>query len=85
MIRSVPDGLVRAERPGLLQEAVDERGLAMVDVRDDRDVAESGHGTCFRNAGPGGGRFAGLIRISEKTEDFFEGGEAEARYADGST
>ena len=30
-----------AERPGLLQQAVDERGLAVVDVGDDGDVAKS--------------------------------------------
>ena len=34
------DLLVLAERAGLLQQAVDQRGLAMVDVRDDRDVAD---------------------------------------------
>ena len=32
--------LVRAEGAGLTQHGVDERGLAVVDVRDDRDVAE---------------------------------------------
>ena len=34
------DLLVRTDGPGLLEEGVDERGLAMVDVRDDRDVAD---------------------------------------------
>jgi hypothetical protein len=33
------DALVLAERAGLLEQLVDQRGLAMVDVRDDRDVA----------------------------------------------
>ena len=34
------DALVVAERAGLLQEAVDKSGLAVIDVRDDRDIAE---------------------------------------------
>ena len=34
------DALVLAERAGLLQQPVDQRGLAMVDVGDDRDVAQ---------------------------------------------
>ena len=34
------DALVFAEGAGLLEQAVDQRGLAMVDVRDDRDIAE---------------------------------------------
>jgi hypothetical protein len=39
------DVLVRRERAGLVQELVDERGLAVVDVGDDRDVAQgAGHG-----------------------------------------
>src|SRR5690606_24205844 len=37
------DALVFTERAGLFQELVDKRGLAMVDVRDDRDIAD-GHG-----------------------------------------
>ena len=36
------DVLVRAERAGLPEHRVDERRLAVVDVRDDRDVAEIG-------------------------------------------
>jgi hypothetical protein len=32
--------LVLAEGAALLQQAIDQRGLAMVDVRDDRDVAD---------------------------------------------
>ena len=36
----VDDGLVRAERAGLAEHRVDERGLAVVDVGDDRDVAQ---------------------------------------------
>ena len=34
------DALVLAEGAGLLEQAVDERGLAMVDVGDDGDVAQ---------------------------------------------
>ncbi len=36
--------LARSERAGLLQELIDERGLAMIDVRDDGDVAKLGGG-----------------------------------------
>src|SRR5262245_19740174 len=36
----VGDFLVGAERAGLAQHGVYQRGLAMVDVRDDRDVAD---------------------------------------------
>ncbi|TGS16516.1 ATP-binding protein, partial [Mesorhizobium sp. M1C.F.Ca.ET.187.01.1.1] len=32
------DALVVSERPGLLQKLVDQGGLSMVDVRDDRDI-----------------------------------------------
>ena len=35
-------GLVHGERPGLAQHGVDQRGLAVVDVGDDRDVAQRG-------------------------------------------
>ena len=38
----VDDGLVRPERAGLAEHRVDERGLAVVDVGDDGDVAEVG-------------------------------------------
>ena len=34
--------LVRGEHAGLAQHGVDQRGLAVVDVRDDRDVADVG-------------------------------------------
>ena len=34
------DLLVGGENARLLQQSIDERGLAMVDVRDDRDVAD---------------------------------------------
>ena len=53
------DTLVFTHRAGLLEERVDQCGLAMIDVRDDRDIAEihasqlgkvAGAGTC----GPGG-------------------------------
>ena len=39
-------GLVRAERARLPQHGVDERGLAVVDVRDDRDVAQVSRVLC---------------------------------------
>jgi len=32
--------LARIERAGLTQQLIDERGLAMIDVRDDGDVAK---------------------------------------------
>ena len=38
--RSFGDLLVRPERPGLPEEGVDERRLAVIDVRDDRDVPQ---------------------------------------------
>ena len=40
----VDDGLVRPERAGLAEHRVDERGLAVVDVGDDRDVAQVARG-----------------------------------------
>ena len=43
------DFLVRGEGAGLTQQAVDQRGLAMVDVRDDRDV--SNREICHRTHG----------------------------------
>ena len=45
--RALGDLLVLAEGAGLLQQAVDQRGLAMVDMGDDRDVAQVHKG--FRN------------------------------------
>ena len=39
---AIDDGLVRAERTGLAEHRVHERGLAVVDVGDDGDVAEVG-------------------------------------------
>jgi len=38
--------LVRGERAGLAQQLVDQRGLAVVDVGDDRDIAD-----CSRHEG----------------------------------
>ena len=38
--RALGDALILAEGAGLLQQAVDQRGLAMVDVGDDGDVAK---------------------------------------------
>ena len=39
-MHALVDVLVLAERAGLPEHGVDERRLAVVDVRDDRDVAE---------------------------------------------
>ena len=39
-MRALDHPLVFAEGAGLLQQAVDQRGLAVVDVRDDGDVAK---------------------------------------------
>ncbi len=42
---AVGDVLVRCEGAGLAQQLIDEGGLAVVDVGDDRDIAEgAGHG-----------------------------------------
>ena len=49
-------GLARIERAGLLQELIDERGLAMIDVRDDGDVAKLGGGHGNGDLRPGGPR-----------------------------
>src|SRR5437762_1239934 len=38
--RPLGDPLVFAERAGLLQQPVDQRGLAVIDVRDDGDIAK---------------------------------------------
>ena len=51
---AVGHDLARIERAGLLQELVDERGLAMIDVGDDGDVAELGRG--HGSAGPAAGK-----------------------------
>ena len=45
------DALVFADRAGLLEERVDQRGFAMVDMRDDRDIAEIHAFQLGRNAG----------------------------------
>ena len=42
------DPLVLAERAGLPEQHVDQRGLAMVDVRDDRDVSQVHQRLCAR-------------------------------------
>ncbi len=49
--RAFGDGLVVAEGAGLLQKLVHERGLAMVDVRDDGDVAKLHRRGLFHNSG----------------------------------
>ena len=56
-MHAVDDGLVRAERAGLAEHRVDERGLAVVDVGDDRDVAHvvagaGGHGDGVSHIAP---------------------------------
>ena len=50
----VGDRLVGAERAGLAQQGVDERGLAVVDVGDDRHVADVGTVPQFAGVGGGG-------------------------------
>jgi hypothetical protein len=45
--RALGDHLAGAERAGLLEQAVDQRGLAVVDVGDDRDVTDL-HGASSR-------------------------------------
>ena len=74
--RALGDPLVRAERAALVQQRVDQRGLAVVDVGDDGDVAaerigyrwgvrQSGHPieyTADRSTvGPEGSRARGLV------------------------
>jgi hypothetical protein len=45
----VGDGLVGAERAGLFEQAIDEGCLAVINVRDDRDVPNMLHAEfCFR-------------------------------------
>ena len=39
--RALGDALIVSERAGLAEELIDERGLAMIDVRDDRNVAQA--------------------------------------------
>jgi hypothetical protein len=47
--RSFGHPLILAERAGLLQQAVDQGGLAVVDVGDDGDIAQVhwAYGPCF--------------------------------------
>ncbi len=56
---AIDDLLVRAERPGLVEHRVDEGGLAVVDVRDDREVADVGAMTHVRSPGQ---RVVGHVR-----------------------
>ena len=56
-----------AERAGLAEHRVDERGLAVVDVGDDRDVAEvvaDGGGRSGRGVGRDGGGHGGAGRVT---------------------
>src|SRR5262249_25141425 len=50
--RALGNPLVFAERAGLLQQAVDQRGLAMVDVGDDGDVAKLHEPFLFGSTNP---------------------------------
>ena len=43
------DGLVFAERSGLPQQLIDQRGFAMIDMRDNRDVADCAFGFRHKN------------------------------------
>ena len=52
--------LVRAERPGLAEHRVDERRLAVVHVRDDRDIAQVGTGGGRVEGGHGGAGSGGV-------------------------
>ena len=66
---AIDDGLVRTERAGLAEHGVDERGLAVVDVGDDRDVAHvvagaGGHGDGVSHIAP---RPAGAGRTTART------------------
>ena len=56
---AVDHGLVRAERAGLAEHRVDEGGLAVVDVGDDRDVAQ-----VVPDGGSGGGGHGGAGRVT---------------------
>ena len=62
--RAFGDALVLAERAGLFQKLVDQRGLAMVDVRDDRDIAKVHDASRESRAGRRCGRpmLGGLIQ-----------------------
>jgi hypothetical protein len=42
--RALGDALVGAEDAALMEQGVDQRGLAVIDVRDDGDVADGGIG-----------------------------------------
>ena len=65
------DGLVGAERAGLVQQRVDEGGLAVVDVGDDGEVADVGAMTQFAGVlgGSSGGRRGRLLR-GRRMQDF---------------
>jgi hypothetical protein len=54
---AIDDGLVRTERSGLAEHRVDQGGLAVVDVGDDRDVSHV-------MTGPGGGHGEGVSHIA---------------------
>jgi hypothetical protein len=53
--RAFGHGLIFAEGAGLFQQVVDQRGLAVVDMRDDRDIAEV-HGGPLKRKSIGVGR-----------------------------
>jgi hypothetical protein len=60
---AIDDRLVLAERPRLAEHRVDERGLAVVDVGDDRDVAKvASDGRAGGGLGRAGGHgWAGIL------------------------
>ena len=60
------DALVVAKGARLLQEPVDQRRLAVVDVGDDGDVAELHHGTVLESGGRRGGGGAVLMREDDR-------------------
>ena len=86
--RAVGDDLAGAELSRLPQEAVDERRLAVIDVRDDRDVADvltNRPRRCQRRCvrGPGGGQgircFDGRCGSAHKGRERYLPGRPDAR------
>ena len=67
---ALADALVSGEGAGLLEQAVDQRGLAVVDVRDDRDVADGAggaHGGDVRAERARGGRRGAGKKVAQRT------------------
>ena len=59
----IDDGLVRAERAGLAQKRIDQRGLAVVDVGDDGDIAQVGADGGRSGGGGGIGHGCVLLQV----------------------